>query len=94
MTIRESLKELRESLDALQKRLAEFGADETSVSPEHRERFDMLQAQANAVKAKLPAVEGSVWDAVRQEVKRDLDALAQNLEQTVSYIDAHYNGKR
>lgn len=97
MTIRESLAELRESIEALQSRLAEkvaeFRADER-VPAEHRARFDTLAQQARAVKDKLPADEGSAWEAVKQEVKRDLDALAQDFEHTVNFIDEHYRDQK
>jgi predicted lipoprotein len=97
MTIKESLNELRESLEALQKRLAEkvaeFRADER-VPAEHRARVDTMEEQAKAVKEKLPAEEGSVWDAIKHEIKRDIDALSQDLEHTVSYIDEHYREKK
>jgi uncharacterized coiled-coil protein SlyX len=97
MTIKESLTELRDRVDDLQKRLAdkvaEFRADER-VPAEHRARVDAMQAQAEAVKEKLPEEEGSVWDAVKHEVKRDMDALAQDFEHTVGYIDKHYREKK
>jgi len=93
MTIKESLAELRESLDALQKRLgekaAEFTADER-VPAEQRARVETMEQQAKAVKDKLPEDEGSVWDAVKHEIQRDLDALKQDFDHTVGYIDQHY----
>jgi hypothetical protein len=97
MTISENLKDLRAGIVALQRSLAakvaEMRADER-VSPEHRARLDTMEAQANAVQEKLPEEEGSAWDAVKQEVKRDLDALAQDFEHTVNYIDEHYREKK
>ena len=93
MTVRESLAELRESLDALQKRLgetvSEFRADER-VPAEERARVDTMEEQVKAGKEKLPEDEGSVWDSVKHEVQRDLDALKQDFAHTVSYIDQHY----
>ena len=93
MTIKERLADLREGLEVLQKRLsekvAEFRADER-VPAEQRARVDTMEDQAKAVKEKLPAEEGSVWEAVKHEVKRDLDALAGDFEHTVNYIDKHY----
>jgi len=92
MTIRENLSELRESLDELQKKLgetaAEFAADE-SVGP----RISALKAKASAVQEKLPAAEGSVWDAVKHEVRHDIDALMQDFAHMVGYIDEHYREK-
>ena len=93
MTIKESLSELRGRIDDLQKRLgdkeSEFSKDER-VPAEHRAKVDAMQAQAEAVKEKLPTEENSVWDAV----KRDMDALAQDFEHTVSYIDAHFREQK
>lgn len=97
MTIKESLAELRDRIETLQKRLgekvAEFAADER-VPAEHRARVGTMEEQAKAVKDKMPPEEGSVWDAVKQEVKRDLDALTQDFEHTVNYIDEHYREKK
>lgn len=97
MTIMESLTELRDRAEELQKRLAdkiaEFSKDER-VSAEHRAKIDSIHEQAKAVKEKLPAEEGSAWDAVKHEVQRDLDALVQDFEHTVSYIDEHYREGR
>lgn len=96
MTIKESLEDLRDRLETLQQslaaKIAEFRSDE-SASPEHRERVDALHAQAAAVKAKLPADDGSVWDAIRHEVQRDMDALSKDFEHTITYIDDHYREK-
>lgn len=93
MTIMDSLSELRGRIDDLQKRLAdkvsEFRADER-VPAEDRAKVDAMQAQAEAVKERLPEEESSAWDSVRQEVKRDMDALAHDFEHTVAYIDKHY----
>ncbi len=97
MTIMENLADLRARIDDLQKRLAdkiaEFRADER-VPAEDRARVDAMQEQANVVKEKLPEEEGSVWDAIKHEVKRDMDALAQDFEHTVSYIDKHYRDEK
>ena len=97
MTIRESLSELRAGIVALQRSLAtkvaEMRADER-VPPDHRARLDTMEAQAKAVQEKLPEEDGSAWDAVKHEVKRDLDALAQDFEHTVNYIDEHYREKK
>ena len=97
MTIKESLSELRGRIDDLQKRLgdkvSEFSKDER-VPAEHRAKVDAMQAQAEAVKEKLPAEENSVWDAVKHEVQRDMDALAQDFEHTVSYIDKHFREQK
>lgn len=97
MTIMESLSELRGRIDDLQKRVAdkvgEFRQDER-VPAEDRAKVDAMQAQAGAVKERLPEEENSVWDAVKHEVKRDMDALAQDFEHTVSYIDKHYREQK
>jgi len=97
MTIKESLAELRENLEALQKRLgekvAEFRADDR-VPAEQRARVDTMEQQAKAVKEKLPEEEGSVWDAIKHEVQRDLNALKQDFDHTVGYIDEHYREKK
>ena len=53
-----------------------------------------MQAQAEAVKEKLPTQENSVWDSVKHEVQRDMDALAQDFEHTVSYIDTHFREQK
>lgn len=93
MTIKETVAELREKMEALQHRVAakaaEFRTDER-VPAEHRARIDSMQAQAGAVKERLPGEEGSAWDSIKEEVKRDMDALARDFEHTVSYIDNHY----
>ncbi|GAB4348450.1 MAG: hypothetical protein Kow0026_02960 [Oricola sp.] len=93
MTIKESLAELRESLEELQKRLgekaAEFAADER-VPSEQRARVETMEKQARAVKEKLPEEEGSVWNAVKHEVQRDLNALAQDFDHVIGYIDKHF----
>lgn len=97
MTIKESLADLRASIEALEKQLAEkaaaFGKDE-SASAEHRARLGEIGEKANAVKQKLPSEEGSVWDAVKHEVKRDMDALTQDFNHTVDYIDKHYREQK
>jgi len=97
MTIMESLSELRGRIEDLQKRLAdkvsEFRADER-VPAEDRAKVDAMKAQAEAVKGRLPEEENSVWDSVKQEVQRDMDALAQDFEHTVSYIDKHYREQK
>mgnify|MGYP000403935725 CR=1 FL=1 len=97
MTIKESLTEMRGRIDDLQKRLgdkiAEFRDDER-VPAEHRARVDAMHEQAKAVKEELPSEEGSVWDAVKHEVKRDVDALVKDFEHTVTYIDEHYRETR
>lgn len=93
MTIRESLGELRDRIDDLQKRLAErsdeLRADER-VPAEDRARVDTMHEQAKAVKDRLPAEEGSAWDGVKHEVQRDIDALVKDFEHTIAYIDEHY----
>jgi predicted nucleic acid-binding Zn-ribbon protein len=97
MTIMESLSELRGRIEDLQKNLAdkvsEFSKDER-VPAEHRAKVDAMQAQAEAVREKLPAEENSVWDAIKHEVQRDMDALAQDFDHTVSYIDKHYREQK
>ena len=93
MTIKENLTEFRQRVEDLQRRLAdkvaEFARDER-VPAEHRARVDAMRKQAEVVKEKLPRDENSLWDAVRHEVQRDMDALAQDFEHTVAYIDQHY----
>lgn len=93
MTIKESLTELRDRIEDLQARLsdkvAEFRAGDR-VPADDRARVDAMQEQAKAVKDQLPQEEGSVWDGVKHEIKRDMDALAHDFEHTVAYIDEHY----
>ena len=97
MTIKESLAELRGRIEDLQARLADKVAefrDDERVPAEHRARVDAMHEQAKAAKEQLPEEEGSVWDAVKHEVKRDMDALAHDFEHTVTYIDEHYREKK
>lgn len=93
MTMKENLTELRQRVDDFQRRLAdkvsEFTRDDR-VPAEHRARVDAMQEQTAVVKEKLPREEGSVWDAVREEVQRDMEALSKDFEHTVAYIDQHY----
>ena len=96
-TIKESLQDLRESLKELEDRLAEKKTkiDADAEAPaEGKAKIEAFEAKAAAVKAKLPAEEGSVWQAIKNEVNRDLNALSQDLEHTVNYIDEHYGEKK
>ena len=97
MTVKDSLADIRAQLETLQQNLAakiaEFRNDE-SASPAHRAKAEALQTKMATVKGKLPADEGSVWDAIRQEIRRDVDALAQDFNHTVGYIDQHYREQK
>lgn len=97
MTMKENLTDIRARLEAIENSIAakikEFRDDE-SVSPQRRERLGALQGKAADVKKKLPVEDGSVWDAVKQEIQHDMDALFKDFDHAVTYIDEHYREKK
>lgn len=92
----ESLAKLHSKLDeyearlvATEKRITEDDgiADLTEA---HRAEGGKLREKARTVREKMPADEGSVWDAVQNEIRRDVDALVGDFRHWIDYLDGEY----
>lgn len=59
-------------------------------TPEVAEKAAALHSKSDELAKKMDDKQGSVWDAVKDEVRHDLDALEGDFRHWIDYLDKHY----
>jgi len=93
MSYDDDLSDLHKRLDDLETRLAEKEGEIAKRGPvpaHHRARIDALYAQARATRQKLSNSEETTWDAVKDEVAADWEALTASYQHWIEQVDADY----
>jgi predicted nucleic acid-binding Zn-ribbon protein len=88
-----TISELRQRLDAIEKRLSdkdkEISRSEGLTAAQTR-KIAGIRSKVSGLRKKLPEHEGSVWRTIRAEAHRDLKALENDFDHWVRYLDSHF----
>ena len=85
--------DLHKRLDDLRDRIAEKKAEiarSGAIAVHHRARTDKIYGTARKTRQKLLASEESTWQAMKDELVSEWQALMSGFENWVSYVDENF----
>jgi predicted nucleic acid-binding Zn-ribbon protein len=80
-------------LDDLKDRIAETKAEMAQsgdIARHHRARIDEIYGRARKMRQKLLASDESIWDAMKDELVSEWQALKSGFEDWVNHVDEDY----